>query len=55
MEVRKSCLRTHGLVTHLGFVTVNRKDIATMGMEKTGWGANLLKIEWKLMILDGIK
>ena len=41
-----------GVVTHLDFVNVNRKYVATMGMEKAGWRANLPKVGWKLVILE---
>jgi hypothetical protein len=44
-----------GVVTHLGFIAVYRKNIATMGMKETRWRAHLAKVGRELMILEFIE
>ena len=52
---RSVCARG-GVVTHLSFIAVNRKNITTtMGMEKTRWRAHLAKVGRELMILKLVK
>lgn len=43
-------------VTHLSFIAVDRKDVATtMGMEKSRWRTELLKVVREVILLKGVE
>ena len=57
VSASRSCVCTRGgVVTHLSFIAVNRKNITTtMGMEQMRWRAHLVKVGRELMILKLVK